>query len=185
LYNDTKEVAMSATAVSSNPALIVIDLQKGLLKYPTVHPVAEVVANAAALAKAFRSQGHPVVLVSVVGGTRGPGLQPDWAEPADELDAQDGDLRISKERWGAFHNTELDAQLRERAVTQVVVCGIATSMGVETTARCAYEHGYRVVLATDATSDFDAEAHDHCVRKVFPRLGEVDESSRIIAMTGK
>ncbi|TKA02929.1 isochorismatase family protein [Actinacidiphila oryziradicis] len=182
---------MPVTTIDPRPALVVVDLQKGILGFPTAHPSDEILARAADLAKAFRGKGHPVVLVNVAGvapgrtdvGPRSRGqFPPGFTDIAEELAPHEDDLRITKHRWGAFHGTGLDSRLRDLGVTQVVVCGIATSMGVESTARAAHEHGYHVLLAADAMSDKDLDAHEHCVGKIFPRLGEVADSAQIVAM---
>ncbi|MFB7634235.1 isochorismatase family protein [Streptomyces sp. NPDC056149] len=183
---------MPATTLDATTALVLIDLQKGITALPTVHPAAEVVARGAQLATAFRAHGLPVVLVNVTGGAPGRteagghgGTPPaDWAELVPELDAQPGDLRVTKQRWGAFHDTDLDAELRRRGVTQVVFAGIATSIGVESSARAAHEHGYHVTVAVDAVTDLDADAHHHSVRRIFPRLGETDTTEAIIGLLG-
>ncbi|MBI0384557.1 isochorismatase family protein, partial [Streptomyces albiflaviniger] len=95
-----------------------------------------------------------------------------------------GDIVVTKHTWGAFHGTDLDLQLRRRGATQVVLGGIATSIGVESTARAAYAHGYHVTLATDAMTDMDADAHRNSVEKIFPRLGETDSTDAIIGLLG-
>jgi nicotinamidase-related amidase len=171
------------TTLDVTPALVVIDLQKGLLSVPTVHPIDTVVRRAASLAGAFRRSGHPVVLVNATGRppgrtdadtTRGagPARGSDWADLLDELGAQADDYLVTKLGWGAFHDTPLDARLRKLGVTQVVLAGIATSVGVESTARSAYDLGYHVVLATDAMTDRDPRAHGSSVGRIFPKLGE-------------
>ncbi|MEV4442923.1 isochorismatase family protein, partial [Streptomyces sp. NPDC049577] len=76
----------------------------------------------------------------------------------------------------------LDVQLRRRGVTQIVLAGIATSMGVESTARAAHEHGYHVTVVTDAVTDIDADVHRNSVEKVFPRLAETDTVENILAL---
>ena len=91
---------------------------------------------------------------------------------------------MTKQTWGAFHNTDLDAQLKDRGVTEVVVTGVATTAGVESTARAAYEHGYNVVLATDAMTDTSAEAHANSVERIFPRLGETATTAEILEKLG-
>lgn len=175
---------MQPSFLDALPALVVIDLQKGIVDGPKAHPVEGVVAHAVALAEAFRSLGLPVVLVNVAGGAPGrtdfdygddeedDDDAQDWVELLPELDARPSDLRVTKTNWGAFTNSTLHAQLQERGVTQVVLTGINTQIGVETTARTAYELGYNVVLVTDAMTSFDAIAHDHSVSRVFPRLGQ-------------
>ncbi|MFD7668334.1 isochorismatase family protein [Streptomyces sp. NPDC059788] len=183
---------MPVTTLDATTALIVIDLQKGITALPTAHPSAEIVERSARLAAAFRARDLPVVLVNVAGGAPGrtetgrPGGTPpaDWAELEPGLDRQPADVTVTKQTWGAFHNTALDAELRRRGVTQVVVTGIATSIGVESTARAAHEHGYHVTVATDAVTDMDEEAHRRSLEKIFPRLGETGSTEEIIALLG-
>jgi nicotinamidase-related amidase len=106
----------------------------------------------------------------------------DWAELAPELEQQPHDHIIAKQRWGAFLGTDLDEYLRRRGVTQVFLAGISTSVGVESTARSAYDLGYNVVLVTDAITDRDADAHRHSVEKIFPRLGETDTTAKVLQL---
>ncbi|MFF7336282.1 isochorismatase family protein [Streptomyces sp. NPDC008163] len=183
---------MTATVLDPTTALIVVDLQKGITALPTAHPSAGVIANAATLADSFRAKGLPVILVRVTGGapgrTEGPARsgQPaaDWAEIVPEMGPAEGDIIVTKQQWGAFYGTDLDLQLRRRGVTQVVLAGIATSIGVESTARSAHEHGYHVTLATDAMTDMSGEAHDNSVQRVFPRLGETGTTDEIVKLLG-
>ncbi len=179
---------MPLTKLDSVAALVVIDLQKGIVAAPTVHPAGEIVARTAQLARAFRERGWPVVLVNVAGGAPGRTdagprklpSQPDWTQLAPELEPQPSDHRITKQRWGAFFGTSLDDYLRGRGVTQIFLTGIATSIGVESTARSAYDLGYNVVLVVDAITDRDAESHRHTVEKIFPRLGETETSDNVL-----
>ncbi|MFC9755898.1 isochorismatase family protein [Streptomyces sp. NPDC056921] len=184
---------MTATTLDPRTALVVVDLQKGILALDTAHPVAGVVANSAALADAFRAKGLPVVLVHVVDGAPGRNEAPmasggqlpaDWADIVPELGPHEGDIVVTKRTWGAFHGTDLDLRLRRAGVTQVVLTGIATSIGVESTARAAHEHGYNVTIATDAVTDMDADAHRNSVGRIFPRLGETDTTKAIIELLG-
>ncbi|MBW5262885.1 isochorismatase family protein, partial [Streptomyces poriferorum] len=107
-----------------------------------------------------------------------------WAEIVPELGPAEGDIVVTKQQWGAFYGTDLDLRLRRGGVTQVVVAGIATSIGVESTARSAHEHGYHVTVATDAVTDMSAEAHDNSVERIFPRLGETDTTDAIVKLLG-
>ena len=177
------------TALDPNTALIVIDLQKGIAALPTAHPSADVIRNAAALCEAFRHASLPVVLVNVAGGAPGrveqsratSGERPaDWAELVPELHAQTSDKRVTKRTWGAFMHTDLESWLRGQGVTQVVVCGIATSIGVESTARQAFELGFNVTIATDAVTDMHADAHANSLGRIFPRLGETGTTRDIV-----
>jgi nicotinamidase-related amidase len=103
-----------------------------------------------------------------------------WAELVPELDQQPSDLLISKQRVGAFIGTALDEHLRQRGVTQIFLAGVATSAGVEATARSAYDHGYNVVLVVDAMTDMSTDAHQNCIEKVFPRIGETDTTENVL-----
>jgi nicotinamidase-related amidase len=181
---------MPLTKLDTTAALVVIDLQKGIVGLPTVHPVSEIIGRTAQLARAFRERGLPVVLVNVTG--RAPGrtdagaptfsFPADWSEVVAELQQHPDDYIVSKQRWGAFIGTSLDDYLRQRGVTQIFMTGVATSAGVESTARSAYDHGYNVVLVTDAMTDRSEEAHRHCVEKIFPRLGETDTTDNVLKL---
>ena len=181
---------MALSTLDPKTALIVIDLQKGIVAYPTVHPIHEVVKHASALADAFRRHGLPVVLVNVTGGAPGRVEQSrsrgqpaaDWAELVPELNPQPEDHRVTKRTWGAFTNTDLESHLKTSGVTQVVIVGVATSVGVESTARQAYELGFNVALALDAMTDLNPEAHANSLTRVFPRLGETGTTQEIIGL---
>jgi nicotinamidase-related amidase len=179
---------MPLTQLDATAALIVIDLQKGIVAIPTVHPTAEIVDRSAQLARAFRERGLPIVLVNVSG--RAPGrteapapkfsFPPDWTELVPELEQQPSDRIVTKQRVGAFIGTSLDEYLRQRGVTQVFLTGVATSAGVEATARSAYDYGYNVVLVVDAMTDRNADAHRYSVEAVFPRLGETETTGNVL-----
>ncbi|HEX4020320.1 MAG TPA: isochorismatase family protein [Acidobacteriaceae bacterium] len=179
---------MPLTQLDPNAALVVIDLQKGIVGLTTVHPVAGIIQKTAQLARAFRERGLPVVLVNVAGVAPGRAdtvrpkfsFPPDWTELVPELEQQPGDILITKQRVGAFIGTSLDDSLRQRGVTQIVLTGVATSAGVEATARSAYDHGYNVVFVADAMTDRDADAHRHSIEKIFPKLGETDTAENVL-----
>jgi nicotinamidase-related amidase len=179
---------MPLTQIDTNAALVVIDLQKGIVGIPTVHPIGEIIDRTARLASAFRERGLPVALVNASGqapgrtdaGRRNFSFPPDWMEFVPELDHQAADVVVTKQRWGAFLGTNLDDSLRQRGVTQIVLTGVATSAGVESTARSAYDLGYNVVFVLDAVTDRDADSHRHCVEKIFPRLGETSTTKEVM-----
>jgi nicotinamidase-related amidase len=183
---------MPLSTLDSVAALVVIDLQKGIVGTPTAHPTAQIVENSALLARAFRERGLPVVLVNVDAGAPGrvdapPNFKPTagWSDLVAELDQQPTDHLVTKKRWGAFTGTSLDQFLRDRKVTQIVLTGIATSAGVESTARGAHELGYNVVLVEDAMTDRVVEAHENTVKRIFPRLGEVTTTEAMLAALGR
>ncbi|MDY0747612.1 isochorismatase family protein [Paucibacter sp. R3-3] len=179
---------MPLTTLDPRTALIVVDLQKGIVALPLAHPVENVIGRTRALLDAFRKRGLPVVLVNVAGGAPGRTEQPrralaftpDWIELIPELDRQATDIAVTKQTWGAFASTDLESRLKSLGVTQVVITGIATGTGVEATARQAYEHGLNVTLAIDAMTDGRPEAHDYSIRQVFPRLGETGTVQEVI-----
>lgn len=183
---------MALSQVDEIAALVVIDLQKGIAAMPAAHPAAEIIDRAARLARAFRERGLPVVLVNVAG--RAPGRTdakfafsppPDWTEFVPELDRQPSDYTVTKQQIGAFQGTALDQILRRRGVNQIFLAGISTSMGVEATARDAYDRGYNVVLVVDAMTDRDPDAHRHSVEKIFPRIGEATSADGVLALLSK
>lgn len=155
-----------------------------------------VVANASLLAKAFRANKMPVFLVRVSPSTDGKdGLKPitdikpqwnhprtaDWAEIVPELGPEPGDFVITKKQWGAFYGTDLDLQLRRRKIETIVLCGISTNVGVESTARFAYEYGYQQIFAEDACAARSKEDHEHTIKTTFARIGRVRKTEEILS----
>jgi nicotinamidase-related amidase len=179
-------------------ALVLIDLQQGIVgRTLAPHSGTDVVRNASQLAARFRELGATVVLVRVafhadsrdllrvpadVPAPFNPGsLPPGWSDLHPEVGPKPGDLVITKRQWGAFYGTDLDLQLRRREVRTIVLGGIATNIGVESTARSAYEHGYAQVFAEDAMSSMDAESHAFAVKNIFPRIGNVRSTRQIVS----
>jgi nicotinamidase-related amidase len=181
---------MPISQLDRNAALVVIDLQKGIVSIPAPETGKEIVAKSAQLAQAFRRRNLPVVLVNVVAAAPGRTGQPrhnfqfppDWAELVAELDIQATDILVSKRSFGAFLTTNLQEELKARGVTQIFLCGIATSAGVESTARSAYDLGYNVVFVADAMTDRDPEIHSFCLEKIFPRLGETGLTEEVLKL---
>ena len=180
----------------SKTALVVIDLQKGVVGRQTAPYAADIVVkNAAAVADAFRKYGMPVFLVRVAFSTDGkdvlrphidgpapaPTLPPGWTELVPEMGPKPGDFVITKRQWGAFYGTELELELRRRGLTTIVLCGIATNIGVECTARFAFEYGFHQLFVENAMSALSAEEHTTTVTKIFPRLGLVRNTKEILA----
>ncbi len=182
---------MPLTTLDSNTALIVIDLQKGIVNGNFIHPIGEIIARTRVLIDVFRAKKLPVVLVNVAGrppgrteqGPRGnTSFSEGWTDLLPELDRQPDDIVVTKRSWGAFATTDLEGQLKARGVTQVVVTGLVTSGGVEATARQAWEQGFNVTLAIDAMTDVRQEAHQYTIGNVFPRLGETGSTQEIISL---
>ncbi len=176
-------------------ALVVIDLQVGITGMATApHDSASVIKNASRLVDAFRRNSMPVVLVHV-NASQAEMLRPEadepmgftgerpknWADFVPEMAPNEDDIVITKKQWGAFYGTGLDLQLRRRGISTIVLCGIATNYGVESTARVAYEYGYRQVFAEDATAARSEEAHRVTMDNVFKRIGMVRKTDDILA----
>lgn len=180
----------------SKTALVVIDLQKGIVGRKTAPYSSDIVVkNASVIADAFRKNNMPVFLVRVTPSSDGkdalhpiadvtmPAMTPpsDWADIVPEMGPRQGDFVITKHQWGAFYGTELDLELRRRDMTTIVLCGISTNIGVESTARFAYEYGYNQIFIEDAMTAISAEEHVSTVIKIFPRIGLVRKTKEILA----
>ncbi len=177
-------------------ALVVIDLQKGIAsmgRQLAPYSADEVVKNAAKLAEAFRQKGMPVFLVHVIASDkdrlvpladeqpwRNTDLPKDWADFVPELSQKESDIVITKKQWGAFYGTELELQLRRRGIKTIVLCGISTNHGVESTARFAYEYGFQQIFAEDAMSSMSAEMHKAAIDIALKRIGRVRKTQEII-----
>jgi nicotinamidase-related amidase len=183
------------TVLDPRTALVLIDLQQGITGLIGPEALAGPLAAAAELAVAFRARSLPVVLVRMNfspdgadaprsrTGVARPAVRPpaDWTQPLPGLGQQPADLVVIKHRPGAFHGTDLDLQLRSRAITGIVLGGFATSLGVESTGRAGYDHGYNVTFASDAMLDPSPRAHEHSVGVTMPLFGEVDTAAAVIA----
>ena len=185
---------MPLTTLDPKTALIVIDLQKGIVSGNFIHPIGAIIDRMRALIDVFRGNNLPVMLVNVAGrapgrteqGPRaGQAFAEGWADLLPQLNRQPADIAVTKRSWGAFATTDLEAQLKSRCVTQVIVTGVVTSTGVEAAARQAYEQGFNVPFALDAMTDLREEAHDYSIRNVFPRLGETESTQEIISLLEK
>jgi nicotinamidase-related amidase len=176
-------------------ALVLIDLQQGIVARTTApHISAEVVERSARIAERFRQAGSLVVLVRVGwSADEGDRLRPQVDEPVPagpapdgysdllpEVGPRQGDIVVTKRQWGAFYGTELDLQLRRRGVHTIVIGGIATNFGVESTARQAWERGYQLVFVEDAMAAISAAAHAFAIGTIFPRIGLVRSSTEVL-----
>jgi nicotinamidase-related amidase len=180
-------------------ALVLIDLQRGIVARQTApHAAKDVVARARRLADRFRAVGGTVVLVHVSYSSDGRDrlapradapmpsgpLPPDFAEIVPELGPHPGDVVITKRNWGAFYGTDLQLQLRRRGVRTLVLGGISTNYGVESTARDAFERAYELVLVEDAMAGTSTQEHQFAVTSIFPRFGLVRSTEQVLAALG-
>ncbi len=186
---------MELSIDKSRTAFVAIDLQKGIVSMSrslAPHSAEEVVSNASKIAEAFRRNEMPVFLVHVQ-RSREATLNPeadvkmqfgnppaDWSEIVPRLGPKPSDVVITKQQWGAFYGTDLDLQLRRRKMDVIILCGVSTNIGVESTARFAYEYGYQQIFAEDAMSASSAEEHGLAINTVFKRMGRVRSTSEIL-----
>lgn len=176
-------------------ALVLIDLQHGILAMPRApYDSATVVSSAKVLAARCREAGGFVVQVHVgwsadrkdapAQAVDQPapvppgGLPANWSEFVEGV-VQPGDHVILKRHWGAFYGTDLELQLRRRGIDTLVIGGVATNFGVESTARQAWEMGFNVVIAEDACSSTSAAMHEMSVTMILPRIARVAKSADI------
>ncbi|WP_159499295.1 cysteine hydrolase family protein [Microbacterium sp. 18062] len=169
-------------------ALVVVDLQRGTVSGPVTPPADTIVRNARSLADAFRAAGLPVVRASATGVPPGRtdygGARPlpeGWNDPLEDFPVADGDIVVERTTWSAFAGGPLHERLRDLGVTQVVVVGLATSFGVESTARGAYDLGYSVAVVTDAVGDRSEASHDHTLTGVLPALAQTGATADVLA----
>ena len=178
-------------------ALVIIDLQKGIVSMPSVpHSSEQVMNQTNSMIKAFHKNNVQVIFVRVaysadsknalnlevderpfIAGANRPA---DWSEIIPELEKKENDVVVTKRQWGAFYGTELDMELRRRGIKTIVLCGIATNYGVESTARDAYERGYNIIFTEDAMSSRNADDHNFAITRIFPRIGRVRKTEDIL-----
>jgi nicotinamidase-related amidase len=175
-------------------ALVLIDLQNGIMgRTLAPYSSSDVVGRGAQLAAALRARGGTVVYVRVDmadmlhlpvdAPTWNPNAPPPPAvasELVPDSGYQAGDLVITKRHWGAFYGTELDQQLRRRRIRTIILGGVATNFGVESTARAAHDRGYELIFVEDAMSSLSAEVHGFVIENIFPRMGRVRNMEQVL-----
>ena len=177
----------------STTALVAIDLQNALLRFNTApYPVAEVVNKNRQLAEALRPRGGLVVWVRVDVNQRlqipvdqpppfaGKWLPDALSELVPATGFQDGDLLVTKRHWGAFAGTPLEQELRARRIDTVLLSGVSTNAGVESTLRQGTGLGFGFVVVEDACSGQDADEHRFAFERIFPRLARVRTSEEVL-----
>ncbi|XIH12903.1 isochorismatase [Priestia aryabhattai] len=171
-------------------ALVLIDLQKGIV------PIGgdEIVEKSVQLVNRFREQNGFISFVRVDFQDGKDALTPetdqkpsapqerptDWAEFDPRLNVQETDYIVTKRQWGAFFGTDLDLQLRRRGIDTIVLCGIATNIGVESTAREAFQYGYNQIFITDAMATFTKEEHEATLSYIFPKIGKLRTTQQFL-----
>ena len=176
-------------------AVVLIDLQHGIVGMQTApYAASEVVGKGAALAAAVRKAGGVAVYVhvdlanfvqlAVDKQMRDPNAPPPPAiasEFVPEAGLQLGDIVIAKTHWGAFSKTNLEEQLPSKGIKTIVIGGIATNFGVESTARAAAGLGFHVVFAEDAMTTISPDAQQFAIEHIFPRIGRVRSTDEVLA----
>ncbi len=160
----------------SRTALVLIDLMPRIIAMPTApHSGEQVNTRCLELADAIRARGGLIVHVRV----ERPGAQPDGSELATE--PHEGDVVVVKHSWGAFGSSDIHDELRKHDIQTIILGGIATNFGVESTGRGADDHGYDTIFVSDAMTGLEQGAHDFAVDYVFSKLGTVVTSDELLA----
>lgn len=190
--NERPEGHETLLASANGTALVVVDVQEFSVAADLApQSGAEVLANSIALANACRAAGILVVIITAGGGVR-LAHPPDREMPAlvvppgshrvpEGLGPKEGDLPITKFNWGGFFGTSLDLHLRRRGIDTIILCGIATNFGVESTARQAHERGYQQIIVGDAISAFSSEEHEASLNMTLRRIARVRSTREVIA----
>jgi len=171
-------------------ALVLIDLQNGNVKRDLApYTAEEVVGNCVLLADEVRNRGGMVIFVHVLldqlqmppaDAPLAKGTPPEASQLAPEAQVQATDVVVTKRQWGAFYGTDLDQLLRRRNIRTLIFGGIATNIGVESTARAALDRGYALVFAEDAMSSMQAEGHRFACENTFRIMGKVRSTRHVI-----
>jgi nicotinamidase-related amidase len=173
-------------------ALVLIDLQNMVMRRDTQpYSTAEVLERSRKMADAFRAKGAPVVYVRVLvsdflslPADEATNVPKDVPAEASEIVAaagmRSGDLLITKRHWGAFAQTPLEHQLRDRGIETVVLAGVATNFGVESTLRQGTGLGFGFVTVEDACATFSSEMQDFAFKQIFPRLSYVATTRQVL-----
>lgn len=184
------------TTIDKQTALILIDLQKGVVKTDMGYPMKNVLQKVSMLMDVFRSANLPIVIVNInplgAAWTKARVERPSvsqgrimqiiekvtmplvgFTDIVPEIVVHPEDILIEKKSWNAFFQTSLEMELRKLGITEIVLAGISTSRAVESTARTANELGYNLIFATDAMIDKVKEAHENSIKNIFPRIGEL------------
>jgi len=174
-------------------ALVLIDLQNGIVSREiNPYPASEIVTRARTLAEAFRAKNALVVYVRVLMNDFLPlpsdekmNLPKDIPAAASEIaesaGKQPGDLLVTKRHWGAFAQTNLEEELRSRNIETVVLAGIATNLGVESTLRQGTGLGFAFITVEDACGTFTPEMQQFAFQYIFPRLSRVRSTEQVLS----
>ena len=183
------------TLDATKTALVVIDLQEGILPFAGgPYAASDVVSRSARLAEKCRANGSQVVMVRVGWSadfaealkqpvdaiTPAAALPENWWDYPVALNKHESDIEVIKRQWGAFYGTDLELQLRRRGIDTIILCGISTNIGVESTARNAWELGFNLVIAEDACSAASSDQHQGSMTNIFPRIGRVRSTDEIV-----
>ncbi len=181
--------------VANQTALVLIDLQNSnIVRTLAPYSSAQVLDNCQQLVAAMKASGALIVYVRVdvnkllrlpvdVSLARDPNAAPppeSVSQLVDAITVQADDVLITKFQWGAFYGTALEQELKRHGIRTLVLGGIATNFGVESTARAAFDSGYELIFAEDAMSSLSAEMHEFAATKLFPFMGRVRKTAELL-----
>ena len=175
-------------------AIIIIDLQQGIVNQMQTAAKKRVVQNNVDLLTKFNKLSMLEVLVNVnlntlqapsrwadikqnaIYNTETMALIPEIAKFCNEKNV----YKLTKYNPSAFFGSSLDIQLRRRSIDTVIITGVATSNGVYATAQDAYQHGYNVVVAQDACMDSSTELQQIFLQQILPKKAYIRSTEEIL-----
>ena len=130
----------------------------------------------------YRAMASPVGILNTMkevgaftAGSVGAETIPELAEFGDRI------LYVmGKVGFNAFSHTRLEEVLRQRGITDVLVCGMVTSLCIDSTGRAAYERGLSVTILSDCCSARTRTEHDFYCKSIFPLYGRAASSTEVL-----
>ena len=151
--------------------------------WPVVHTRESHASDLSDCPPAKRSRGNPALRIGDLGPmgrllVRGEA----GCEIVSTLAPVAGELLIDKPGKGAFHATRLQAELRQRGVTQLVFAGVTTEVCVQTTMREANDRGYECLLVEEATASYFPHFKDSTIEMIVAQGGIVGWAAPLAAV---
>jgi len=160
------------TLVPERSVVLILDMQRYFLEgasHACIPAARAIVPGIAKLARAYFEDGLPIVFTRHLNTDANAGMMSRWwqdliraDDPASEIvpefDLSQG-VVIEKSQYDAFYETPLDEMLREKGVTQIVICGVMSHLCCETTARSAFVRGFEVFFTVDGTATYTEAFH--------------------------
>jgi len=177
-------------------ALLIIDMQRYFLesKAPAfLDPPDELIPNVIKLVGAFREAKRPIIFTRHAhkkGGSTGqmgnwwgdelPYEGDKFSELVKGLPVEEADIILTKTKYSAFEETELDIALKREGIDTVVICGVMTNLCVETTARHAFMKDFNVIIIDDACATKSEDYHRASILNLSYGFAHIEKTKEII-----